>query len=77
MVGHLLGAAGGVESIASIKSIMDNYVHVNARLTDPDPECDLDCVKDHGIDMEVNTVLSNSLGFGGHNASLIFKSFNE
>lgn len=77
MVGHLLGAAGGVESIASIKSIMDNYVHVNAGLTDPDPECDLDCVKDHGIDMEVNTVLSNSLGFGGHNASLIFKSFNE
>ena len=77
MVGHLLGAAGGVESIASIKSIMDNYVHVNAGLTDPDPECDLDCVKEHGIDMEVNTVLSNSLGFGGHNASLIFKSFNE
>ena len=77
MVGHLLGAAGGVESIASIKSITDNYVHVNAGLTDPDPECDLDCVKDHGIDMEVNTVLSNSLGFGGHNASLIFKSFNE
>ncbi len=77
MVGHLLGAAGGVESIASIKSIMDNYVHVNAGLTDPDPECDLDCVKDQGIDMEVNTVLSNSLGFGGHNASLIFRSFNE
>ena len=45
---------------------MDNYVHVNAGLTDPDPECDLDCVKDHGIDKEVNTVLSNSLGFVLH-----------
>ena len=77
MVGHLLGAAGGVESIACIKSIQDSYVHMNAGLTNQDPECDLDCVKDQGIDMEVNTVLSNSLGFGGHNASLIFKKFND
>lgn len=75
MVGHLLGAAGGVESIACIKSINDNYVHVNAGLTDKDPECDLDCVMGEGIDMEVNTVLSNSLGFGGHNATLIFKAY--
>lgn len=77
MVGHLLGAAGGVESIACVKSILDNYVHVNAGLTDQDPECDLDCVKGEGIEMEVNIVLSNSLGFGGHNATLIFKAYNE
>lgn len=77
MVGHLLGAAGGVESIACVKSIMDGFVHVNAGLTDPDPECDLDCVKGEGIEMDVKMALSNSLGFGGHNATLIFKAFEE
>lgn len=77
MIGHLLGAAGGVESITSIKSIMDNYVHVNAGLVDQDPECDLDCVKGEGIEAEVNVVMSNSIGFGGHNATLIFKAYEE
>ena len=77
MVGHLLGAAGGVESIACVKSIMEGFVHVNAGLTDPDPECDLDCVKGEGIEMDVKMALSNSLGFGGHNATLIFKAFEE
>lgn len=77
MVGHLLGAAGGVESIACVKSIMDGFVHVNAGLTNSDPECDLDCVKGEGIEMDVNIALSNSLGFGGHNATLIFKAFEE
>ena len=77
MVGHLLGAAGGVETIACVKSITDHYVHVNAGLTDQDPECDLDCVKGEGIEMDVNIALSNSLGFGGHNATLIFKAYNE
>lgn len=77
MVGHLLGAAGGVESIVCIKSIMDNYVHANVGLTDQDPECDLDCVKGEGIETEVNIAMSNSLGFGGHNATLIFKAYEE
>lgn len=77
LVGHLLGAAGGVETITCVKSINDNFVHVNAGLTDQDPECDLDCVKGEGIEMDVNIALSNSLGFGGHNATLIFKAFNE
>ncbi len=77
MVGHLLGAAGGVESIVCVKSIMDHFVHVNAGLVDQDPDCDLDCVKDEGIETEVNVVLSNSLGFGGHNASLIFRAYEE
>lgn len=77
LVGHLLGAAGGVETITCVKSINDHFVHVNAGLTDQDPECDLDCVKGEGIEMDVNIALSNSLGFGGHNATLIFKAYNE
>ena len=76
MVGHLLGAAGGVEAIACIKSINENYVHANAGLLNKDPECDLDCVSE-GVETEVNIALSNSLGFGGHNASLIFKAYEE
>lgn len=75
MVGHLLGAAGGVETITCIKSITDGFVHVNAGLVNQDPECDLDCVKGEGIEMDVRTALSNSLGFGGHNTTLIFRAF--
>jgi len=74
MVGHLLGAAGGVEAIACIKSINENYVHANAGLINQDPECDLDCVKE-GVETEVNVAMSNSLGFGGHNATLIFREY--
>ena len=71
----MLGAAGGVEAVACIKSINDGFIHVNAGLVNQDPECDLDVVKDQGIDYDVNVVLSNSLGFGGHNASVIFKKY--
>ena len=74
LVGHMLGAAGGVEAVACIKSINDNYIHVNAGLVNQDPECDLDVVKGAGIEHEVNVVISNSLGFGGHNASIVFKA---
>ena len=76
MVGHLLGAAGGVEAITCVKSINENYVHANVGLVNQDPECDLDCPKE-GIETEVNVALSNSLGFGGHNAVLIFKRFEN
>ncbi len=76
MVGHLLGAAGGVEAIASVKSIEEGFVHGNAGLVNQDPECDLDCPKE-GIHMDVNVALSNSLGFGGHNAVVIFKKYSE
>jgi 3-oxoacyl-[acyl-carrier-protein] synthase II len=76
MVGHLLGAAGGVEAIASVKSIEEGYVHGNAGLVNQDPECDLDCPKE-GLEMEVNVALSNSLGFGGHNAVVIFRKYAE
>ena len=75
MVGHLLGAAGGVEAIVCIKSIEDNYVHQTVGLEVDDPECDLDYCKGKGISMPVNVAISNSLGFGGHNASLVFKKY--
>lgn len=75
MVGHLLGAAGGVEFIACVKSIEDGFVHATAGLEIDDPECDLDYVKGEGVAMDVNCAVSNSLGFGGHNASLLVKKF--
>ena len=77
MVGHLLGAAGGVEFIACVKSIEDGFVHATVGLLVDDPECDLDYVKGDGIPMEVRCAISNSLGFGGHNASLLVKRFEE
>lgn len=75
MVGHLLGAAGGVEFITCVKSIEEGYVHATAGLTVDDPECDLDYVKGEGVAMDVNCAISNSLGFGGHNATLLVKKF--
>lgn len=77
MIGHLLGAAGGVEFIICVKSINDSYVHPTAGLQVADPECDLDYIAGKGRDMEVNYALSNSLGFGGHNASVLVKKYSE
>ena len=77
MIGHLLGAAGGVELITCVKTIEDGFVHATAGLQVDDPECDLDYTKGEGIQMDVNYAISNSLGFGGHNASLVVKKFEE
>jgi len=77
MTGHLLGAAGSIEAIACIMSIRENYIHPTINLTNPDPELDLDFVPNFGKKKEVNYALSNSLGFGGHNASLVFKKYSE
>lgn len=77
MIGHLLGAAGGVEFIACVKSMEDSFVHATAGLLEDDPECDLDYTKGDGVSMDVNYVLTNSLGFGGHNASLLLKRYEE
>lgn len=77
MIGHLLGAAGGVEFITCVKSIEEGFVHATAGLENVDPECDLDYCKGEGVSMEVNCALSNSLGFGGHNATLLVKKFVE
>ena len=77
MVGHLLGAAGGVEFIACVKSIEDGFVHATAGLEVPDEECDLDYTGGEGVSADVNCAISNSLGFGGHNATLLVKKFVE
>ncbi len=79
MIGHLLGAAGGIEFITCVKSIEDNYIHENVGLREvEDPEeFSLNYVKDAGISTEVNVCMSNSLGFGGHNATLVVKKYTE
>ncbi len=77
MTGHLLGAAGGIEFIACVKSITDSFIHKTAGLTVRDEELDLDYCMGEGCEMEVNNVISNSLGFGGHNASLLVSKFRE
>ena len=75
MIGHLFGAGGAVELITCILSINEGYIHQTAGLTDDDPECDLDYTKGSGVYMPVNTAISNSLGFGGHNATILVKKY--
>ena len=71
MIGHLLGAAGGVEAIVCVKSIEDSFVHQTMGLTESEDELDLDYCKGSSISMPVRAAISNSLGFGGHNASIV------
>lgn len=73
MTGHLLGASGAVEGIILAMSVADDYVPATIGYREADPECDLDIVPNEGRNVTVNYAMSNSLGFGGHNASIIFK----
>jgi 3-oxoacyl-[acyl-carrier-protein] synthase II len=75
MVGHLLGAAGGVEFIVCVLSIVNKKLTPTINYEVPDPDCDLDYVPNQARDAQVNVVISNSLGFGGHNATLLVKRF--
>jgi len=75
MTGHLLGAAGGIEAVATVLSVANNLVPPTINLDNPDPECDLDYVPHQARKMTVNYALSNSLGFGGHNATILFGKF--
>lgn len=75
MLGHLLGAAGAVEAIACVQSIATGAVHPTINLRTPDPDCDLDYVANEGRERAVKVAMSNSFGFGGHNATLIFRAF--
>ncbi|MDY7223435.1 beta-ketoacyl-ACP synthase II [Halalkalibacterium halodurans] len=75
MTGHLLGAAGAVEAIFSVKAIEEGIVPPTINYETPDPDCDLDYVPNEARKQDVNAVLSNSLGFGGHNATLVFKKY--
>lgn len=77
MVGHLLGAAGGVEFITCVKSIEEGFIHATAGLETEDEDCDLNYTKGEGVHREIQYAISNSLGFGGHNASLVVKKFEE
>ncbi len=71
MIGHLLGAAGAIEAVVTLKSIQDGMVHPTTNLEVPDPECDLDYVPEGRRSHTINYALSNSFGFGGHNATLV------
>ncbi len=75
MIGHLLGAAGAVEVIACILQMQNDYIHATVGLQESEDELDLDYMKGNGINKKFNYALTNSLGFGGHNASLLVKKF--
>ena len=77
MTGHLLGAAGAVEAVVCAKSIQEGFIHATVGYKVPDEECDLDYCGNGNIEQEVNAVLSNSLGFGGHNATLCFRRVKD
>ena len=73
--GHLLGAAGGVEAIITVKALQDGFVPATINYSQPDPECDLDIVPNVGRHQNIKYAMSNSLGFGGHNACIVFKKY--
>jgi 3-oxoacyl-[acyl-carrier-protein] synthase II len=77
MIGHLLGAAGAIEAVATIMTIHTGIIHPTINYENPDPECDLDYVPNEARKKEVNVAISNSFGFGGHNVCLAFKKFEE
>ena len=77
MTGHLLGAAGAIEAIICIEALRDNFIPPTIGYKNKDEDCDLDYVPNVGRNHEVNYALTNSLGFGGHNATLLFKKWNE
>ena len=75
MIGHLLGAAGGVEFITCVKSIEDGFIHQTVGTVETDEECDLNYAIGAPVEKDINYVLTNSLGFGGHNATLLLKKY--
>ena len=77
MIGHLLGAAGGVEFIVCVKSILDGYIHPTVNSKEADEECDLNYVFGEAVETDIEYAISNSLGFGGHNASLLVAKYHE
>ncbi|MBU0437171.1 beta-ketoacyl-[acyl-carrier-protein] synthase II [Staphylococcus succinus] len=77
MTGHLLGATGGIEAIFSALSIRDSRIAPTIHAVTPDPECDIDIVPNKAEDLDITYAMSNSLGFGGHNAVIILKKFAD
>lgn len=77
MTGHLLGAAGAIEAIITARALQDGFIPATINYRTPDPECDLDIMPNEGRKAELRYAMSNSLGFGGHNASLVLKKYEE
>ena len=76
MTGHLLGAAGAIESVICVKALEEGFIPPTIGYKVPDEDCDLDYVVNEGREAELNYVINNALGFGGHNASLLFKKWD-
>ena len=77
MTGHLLGASGALEAVISVQAIKNNIIPPTINLQNPDPECDLDYTPNKAKKTDVNSVITNSFGFGGHNSSLVFKGIDS
>ena len=77
MIGHMFAGGGAVELITCVKSINEGYIHPTVGLLEDDPECDLDYTKGEGIHTPVHIAISNSLGFGGHNATVLVKEYQD
>ena len=77
MIGHLLGAAGGVEFITCVKSLEEGFIHQTVGTKETDAECDLNYAIGAPVEKEISYAMSNSLGFGGHNATLLIKKYME
>ena len=75
MTGHLLGAAGGIEAVALVKSIKEKIIPPTINYETPDPECTLDYVPNQSQDYRIESALSNTFGFGGHNAVICMKKY--
>jgi 3-oxoacyl-(acyl-carrier-protein) synthase len=73
MTGHLLGATGALEALVCLKAINDNFYPPTINYNTPDPECDLDMVPNKGVEAPLDIAMTNTLGFGGHNSSLILR----
>jgi 3-oxoacyl-[acyl-carrier-protein] synthase II len=76
MTGHLLGAAGGIEAVATVLALRDGIMPPTINMENPDPDCDLDYVPNVARQKDVKVAMSNNMGFGGHNVSLVFKKFS-
>jgi len=77
MTGHLLGAAGAIEALICVKTLQDGMLPPTINYETPDPDCDLDYVPNQARAVKVQNIMSNSFGFGGHNACIILSQFNE
>ena len=77
MTGHLLGASGAIESIASVLAIQNNMAPPTINYSTPDPNCDLNYISNESLSFPIDAVISNSFGFGGHNAVILFNTWKD